>query len=246
MKYITQPRLFFSALAVSTLFLAVSCGDDDSGPLKVNADKILWYSTYDDVPEGGTSVFDPTEAFLADYDVTVQNDEQLIAAPTGYDVLVLADNFSGGFDLSDFQGSVIVTFDSGVEGVMKDFFGGNDENSYHKGKYWAYNTGSTLTWVKPSLDAEECTSGDALIYRDSLENDFSWVVRRGGLVQAYSYEIEEEASEADMNSDAVIIHEFKSGSDSKVKYWIQIGPLDSDYVTRACEVLDIALKKISK
>lgn len=235
---------YFSLLLAAALFLITSCGDSDSGPTRVKVNKIFWYAYNEEVPQGGTSPFAPTALLTENYDITVQSESQQSTVPSGYDVIVLADNFSGEFDLSAFTGSVIVTFDSGVEAMMKDFFGGNGDNSYQQGKYWDYNTGATLTWIKPTLDAEDCQEGDALVYKDSLVNDFKWLIRRNNLVEATSFD--DPDSEADVNSDAVIIYELKSGSGSKVKYWIQIGPLDSDYADRACEVLKLALDKIAK
>lgn len=234
-------------LACTTLLIfamaITSCDDDDKKSSKVTVEDIFWYSYDDNVPEGGTSPFDPTDEFTSTYTVTVQNSSQQTTVPTGYDVLVLADNYNAEFSIADFDGQVIVTFDSGLNGVMRDFFGGSDDNDYQKDTYWTYGTSSTLTWVEPALDAEDCTSNDAVVFLDSLVNDYSWVTRRNDLIEAKSSDGDTDAND---NSDAVIIYEFGDDSDSNIKYWIQIGPLDSDYSTRACEVLVTALNTIAK
>lgn len=244
MKHSNKSKILLAVVFISSMFFVVSCSDDETDNGRVTVNKIFWYSYEDQVPEGSTNPFNPTTEFESAFDVTHQSDEQLLDVPTGYDVLVMSDNYNSQFNLAEFTGSVIVTFDSGIEGMMRDFFNGESENVFQKKTYWDYTTNSTLNWITPQLDEEDCTEGNALVYADSLVNDFSWLERRNDLLQAESFSVDD--SEADKNSDAVIIYEFKSGSQSTIRYWIHIGPVDVSFEERASEILKMALEKISK
>lgn len=197
---------------------------------------IYWYAADDAVPSGGTTTFLPYDAIINEnYDVTLNSSTLLTSAPIGFDVMVMADNNSGSFSLEDFQGRIIVTFDSGVEGLLNDLLG---ETALNPLDYWGYDSEATITWNNPAeWGTEPVSVGDAIVISNDLENiddeDISFV-KREDIIQG--------KSGGDPTSDAVIVYEIKKGD--KQWYWVHIGPIDSNYSFRASEVLDYTLEKL--
>lgn len=201
---------------------------------------VYWYSAMDEVPVGTTATFGPSAAFETSYDVTVNNSDMLTAIPTDFDAIVLADNFSTGFSLADFEGKVIVTFDNSIEALLSDMLESEDDGTFWEENYWGNTSEPMINWANPSdWPAEAGTEGSAVIISEALLGSTAADVtftRRADLIEGLSGDPDDEEVTPD---DAVIVYEVKKGD--MQWYWIHIGPLAGD---RGSEVLDYVLDSL--
>ncbi len=167
---------------------------------------VYWYSFANEANfEGGTDPFNPTDELTSVYGVTVNDSSELTTAPEGYDALVICDT-GASFDVTEFDGPVIVTLDSGISPLFFWLTGSADW-----GDYWDYETGGTLTWVTPDIGTESGYDYDALVFHD-LEDSLAGFVRRNDLLEAYST----------ADADDIVIYEIES--DGKYWWWVHVGP----------------------
>lgn len=173
-------------------------------------ESVYWYSVEDEGGfSGGSSPVEPTEELTSVYSVTVENSTVQTAVPQGYDVLVISDT-GASFDISDFEGSVIVTFDSGISPLFHYLTGSTQEEVY-----WDYDSGEELTWVNPITATELGAEGDARVYHTL--SGLSGFTRRNDLLEAGSTD----------DADDIIVYEVVSGE--KAWWWVHIGPHFGDY-----------------
>lgn len=201
---------------------------------------VYWYAADDEVPVGTTTPFAPSTAFESEYDVTVNTTDLLTAVPEGFDVIVMADNFSEGFSLGDFDGKVIVTFDNGIEALLSDVLEGDDNMNYWKGNYWDSTSEPMVNWKNPAdWTSEMATAESAVVFADAIGGnvtaDVSFI-RRSDLIEGLSGDMDDEDVTP---SDAVIVYEIHK--DESHWYWVHIGPLSGD---RGSEVLDHILGEL--
>lgn len=173
-------------------------------------ESVYWYSVYDESHSTGVSApVEPTTELTSVYSVTVENSTVQTVVPQGYDVLVISDT-GASFDMSDFEGSVIVTFDSGIGPLFYYLTGSVQED-----EYWDYESEEELTWVNPMTATELGAFGDARVYHTVSE--LSGFTRRNDLLEAKSTD----------DADDVVVYEVVSGD--KAWWWVHIGPHFGDY-----------------
>lgn len=190
---------------------------------------IYWYAAEgDQVPGlGGSNPFLPYDEAINNYELTLNTNTVLDTVPLSHDVLVMADTYSGDFDLSNFQGKVIVTYNKSVEAFMMDILERDT-----KGEFWDYGTPTEVTWVTPEDWGTEAVLGigSSYIMSDIMDDEAAGVsfVKRADIIQGTVLE-----------GDAVIVYEVTKGD--KQWYWVHIGPFDSSNPATASEVLEYTL-----
>lgn len=189
---------------------------------------IYWYAAAgDQVPGvGGSNPFLPYDMAVNNYTLTLNTNTVLDTIPLNHDVLVMADTYSENFDLSDFQGRVIVTYNRSVEAFMADILERDTE-----GESWDYGISPMLTWVNPEdWGTETIEVGSSYLMSDIIDDDAADVmfVKRGDIIQGTV-----------PSGDAVIVYEVSKGD--RKWYWVHIGAFDSRDPSRASEVLKYTL-----
>lgn len=213
---------------------------DYSVGLEQPVSSVYWYSAADAVPVGTSTPFGPSAVFESSYDVTVNNSDIIAAIPTGFDAIVMADNFSSEFNLGDFEGKVIVTFDNSIEALLNDMLEGDDNMNYWKENYWDSTSEPMINWANPAdWPAESAIPESAVISASAIAGNVAAGVtftRRADIIEGLSGDPDDEEVTPD---DAVIVYEVKKGE--KQWYWVHIGPLAGD---RGSEVLDYVLDEL--
>ena len=193
---------------------------------------IYWYAfNGDQVPVVGSDPFVPYDEAINNYQLFLNSTQALDTVPLDHDVLVLADTYSGNFDLSDFQGKVIATFNKSIEAFMEDILERETE-----GEFWEYALSSEINWENPEdWGTEPVTAGTISYLVSEIDNDESVgvsFVKRSDLMHATI-----------ATGDAVIVYEVSKGD--KKWYWVHIGAVDSSDPQRASEILKFALDTLT-
>lgn len=194
---------------------------------------IYWYAAEGDKVDGlgGSNPFLPYDVAINNYDITLNTNTVLDTVPLGHDVLVMADTYSGNFDLSDFQGKVIVTYNKSIEAFMDDILGRDNT----MGEKWNYGISTTVTWINPEdWGTETIEAGSSFVMTDIMDDEAADVtfVKRADIIQGTV-----------SGGDAVIVYEVMKGD--MQWYWVHIGPFDSNDPTRASEVLKYTLDTLT-
>lgn len=173
-------------------------------------ESVYWYSADDAGNMTGSCVpVPPSAALTSEYSVTVEDSAVQTVTPEGYDVLVISDT-GASFDIGDFDGKAIVTFDSGISPLFYWLTG-----DYHKDEYWDFDTADTLNWIQPSAPSEPGAPGDARVYH--LLDGVEGFTRRNDLLEAASTD----------DADDVVIYRIDDGL--KSWWWVHVGPHMGDY-----------------
>ena len=194
---------------------------DFSGDMEIKS--VYWYSASDGYYFNGTSFpVSPTEDLTSNYFVTEESSAIQTEAPQGYDALVISD-VGASFDICDFEGSVIVTFDSSISPLFCWLTG-----DFGKATYWDYASEEQLEWINPVTGIELGALGDARVYH-SLASEPGFT-RMNDILEARSTE----------DADDIIV--YKIEHEGKVWWWVHIGPHFGNYdeevtETRASQIL---------
>jgi len=186
-------------------------------------ESVYWYSVWDASNfHGGSGPVSPTEDLTLNYFVTEESSAVQTEAPQGYDVLVISD-VGASFAICDFEGSVIVTFDSGISPLFYWLTG-----DFGKETYWDYDSEEQLEWLNPVAGTELGTYGDARVYH-SLASEPGFT-RRNDILEARSTD----------DADDIIV--YKIEHEGKAWWWVHIGPHFGSYdeevtETRVSEIL---------
>ncbi len=206
------------------------------------SNKILWYVFPDGEHDAGsfTIVHPPDDLADIKYDIVVEED-LLTEVPSGYDVLVLSDT-GASFDVSEFEGRIIVTIDGGVSPLLYWLTGDNQEEVL-----WDFNSADELDWIQPITGKDFGGSGDAFIYT-SLEDELIGFKRRHDLIHATSYEAALEWDEGIPEGDDIVLYEIDNEWGSW--WWLHIGPHFGDYdeevyIPRTWEIIHYTLDLIN-
>lgn len=193
---------------------------------------IYWYAAEDDQVTGlgGSNPFLPYDQAINNYEITLNTNTVLDTVPLGHDVIVMADTYSANFDLSDFQGKVIVTYSRSVETFMSDIIERDTE-----GEMWNYSLLTGLTWVNPEdWGSETVMAGSSLLMTDIMDDEAAGVsfVKREDVIQGTI-----------SASDAVIVYEVTKGD--KQWYWVHVGAFNANDPARASEILKYVLDTLT-
>lgn len=192
---------------------------------------IYWYAAGDVVPGlGGSNPFLPYDVVTNNYELTLNTNTKLDTVPLNHDVLVMADTYSENFDLSDFQGKVLVTYNRSIETFMSDILERDTE-----GESWEYGLTTTLTWVNPEdWGIEPIEVGSSYLMNELMDDEASGVkfVKRADIIQGTV-----------TGGDAVVVYEVAKGD--RNWYWVHIGSFDSRDPSRASEVLKYTLDELT-
>lgn len=186
---------------------------------------VFWYSAPDwSHFFDGMVPIQPTTEITSASAVTVEKSSQLTAVPQGFDVLVLSDT-GAAFDITDFEGQVIVTLDSSISPLFYWLTG-----STGRGEYWDNHTSGTLTWVTPALGTEPGFSDDSRIFH-GLDTNLPIFTRRNDLLEAHSTS----------GADDIVIYQITT--DDSSWWWVHVGPAHiaaartSDIIRYALDVI---------
>lgn len=196
---------FTTTFSINTAMtvVGVDCGE----PVRQS---VFWYWAFD--PEHFIGAYDPVAptATLTDvYPTTIGNDV-ITEPPAPYDWLVLCDT-GAGFDVTQFEGRGIITFDSGISPLIYWVTGDIQYSTY-----WEYISTTNLIWLAPLESPEIGADGDATIY-PSLNSDPRFV-NRADLMSAYST--------VPPNLDIAI---YQIQLPSRSYDWIHLGPHFGNY-----------------
>lgn len=189
--------------------------------------KIYWYAA-EDVSGPDYNPFPPHDEIINNFEVTLNTTTKLTTVPLEQDIVVMADTYSGAFDLSEFQGKVIVTYSNSIQAFMDDFL----SPTSNSGSYFTSGSTDPVNWINPAAWGSEngATIGSAVL--DQIANDeVVSFVKRGDVIHGTS-----------TAGDAVIVYEVKKGD--KQWYWIHIGAFDGSFPQRASEVLKYTLNRL--